>query len=143
MIRLDNKGQSLVLFVMLLPIMIGIMILVIDCGNVMVKKNEIDNVIEMVLDYGLDINNNDIDNMDSNDISNDNVSDVKSLEVLLGYNLKKCHNEVKIDGNKILIKSSAYVDGVFSKVLGFNGFKIESSYIGYIDNSLVVKEKIK
>lgn len=143
MIRLDNKGQSLVLFVMLLPIMIGIIILVIDCGNVMVRKNEIDNVIEMVLDYGFDANNSDIDNMVGNDISINNISDVKSLEVLLGYNLEDSYNQVKIDGNKILIKSSVYVEGVFSKVLGFNGFKIESSYIGYIDNSLVVKEKIK
>lgn len=53
--RLDNKGQSLVMFILLIPIMLGIMALVIDCGNVMVRKNEIGNVIEMVLDYGFAI----------------------------------------------------------------------------------------
>ena len=51
---LNNKGQSLVLFVLLLPIMLGIMALVIDVGNVFVKKNHIDNVIMMVMDVTLD-----------------------------------------------------------------------------------------
>ena len=32
--RLNNKGQSLVLFIVIIPIIIGIMVMVIDIGNV-------------------------------------------------------------------------------------------------------------
>lgn len=176
--RLDNKGQSLVMFILLIPIMLGVMALVIDCGNVMVRKNEIGNVIEMVLDYGFaidkgtgdtgagnvdtdtgvdsDINddeqNSDIDNDTDNvsqtdgqveDVSDNNMDKVADLKRLLDYNLKTSHNEVSFDGSKILIKSETYVEGVFAKVFGFKGFKIESEYVGYRDNARVIKEKIK
>lgn len=173
--RLDNKGQSLVMFILLLPIMLGVMALVIDCGNVMIRKNEIGNVIEMVLDYGLDIDksadeivddinkdldsdnnknnqNGNIDNeiniSDENeaqaiDTNYDNMKKVVALKELLDYNLKTSYNEVSFDESKILIKSDAYVEGIFSKVFGFKGFKIESEYVGYRDNARVIKEKIK
>ena len=51
---LNNKGQSLVLFIIILPILIFILILVIDVGKIIVLKQELNNISEFVLDYGLD-----------------------------------------------------------------------------------------
>ena len=45
---LNNKGQSLVLFVLLIPIFVMIMASVIDVGNLISAKTEIDN---MLLNY--------------------------------------------------------------------------------------------
>lgn len=149
MMRLNNKGQSLVLFILVIPIMLGVMALVIDCGNVMIKKNEINNVIEMIIDYSFDVDNqSDIDTSDEDegqeiDTSNDNMNDVADIKALLDYNLKGCHSEVSFDGSKMLIESDTYVEGIFTKVFGFKGFKIESAYTGYRDNSKIIKEKIK
>ena len=42
--RLNNKGQSLVLFIVIIPIIIGIMVMVIDIGNVIYEKQELDNI---------------------------------------------------------------------------------------------------
>ena len=50
---LNNKGQSLVLFILIIPMLIGIAALVIDVGNAYNQKNEMNNAIELVLEYGL------------------------------------------------------------------------------------------
>ena len=52
----DRKGQSLVLFVLLLPLILGIMILVFDIGNAQVEKNKTNNTIEMILEIALEDN---------------------------------------------------------------------------------------
>ena len=60
---LNNKGQSLVLFVVVLPILLLLLILVIDIGKVIVLKQELNNINEIVLDYGIDnISNEGIEN---------------------------------------------------------------------------------
>ena len=112
---LNNKGQSLVLFVLLLPIMLGIMALVIDVGNVFVKKNHIDNVIMMVMDVTLD-----------KDLKQDEV------EKMLEYNSVDDVYGVKFEGDKVVIHGNAHVKGIFSKVLGFSIFYVESEYVGEV-----------
>ncbi len=52
---MNNKGQTLVLFVLMLPIIIFIMLLVIDVSNMVITKQELNNINKMVLNYGLDI----------------------------------------------------------------------------------------
>ena len=41
MLNMNNKGQVLVLFVIILPIIIFILFIVVDIGNIYLKKNEI------------------------------------------------------------------------------------------------------
>ena len=53
---MNNKGQSLVLFVLLMPIILGIIVLVVDVGKSLVEKNSINNKIELVMEYGLEDN---------------------------------------------------------------------------------------
>ncbi len=124
--KINNKGQSLVLFVLLLPIMIGIMALVIDIGNAMMMKNKTDNVIEMVIDIALN------KELERNEI-----------EDLINYNLKSNKNNINISENRITIQSSTKVEGIFSKLFGFSGFSIESEYIGEIQNEKKLTKKIK
>ncbi len=114
---LNRKGQSLVLFILLLPIMLGIMALVIDVGNAMVTKNSTDNTIEMVLDLALD-----------KDMEQDKI------EELLSYNLEDNQNIVTINDDEIMINSKTNVKGIFSKMFGFSGFQIESEYTGKLEN---------
>lgn len=161
MMKLNNKGQSLVIFILIIPILIGIMALVFDVGNVYVKKNEIDNVLELVLDYGLESKEIDeevvdddtlevTDNRESTDndesieyLEDDLVNREETLKVLLNYNLKNSQNEVTIQDGIIILSSKTYVEGIFSRILNFKGFEIESEYKGYIENNKKVIEKIK
>ena len=50
---MNNKGQSLVLFVLIIPIILGVTALVIDVGETVLTKNSINNKIEMIIECGL------------------------------------------------------------------------------------------
>lgn len=143
MMRLNNKGQSLVLFILVIPILLGIMALVVDVGNALSKKNEVDNVIEFVLDYGLDNKEVLSTNYDKEYLNEDLVNFKDEIEILLNHNLKDSENEVVIKDNVIIISSKTYVEGIFSNILNIKGFPIESEYKGYIENDEEVIEKIK
>lgn len=137
MMRLNNKGQSLVLFILLIPIILGIMALVFDLGNALVKKNEIDNVIEMVLES--DLKNTDKDGESLNSVGSDIRKE--AIEVLLAYNLNDVDTIVVIDGDVVTITGETYVEGIFSNILSIKGFKVISEYKGYLESTDI--EKIK
>ena len=90
---LNNRGQSLVLFILIIPILLGIMALVIDVGNALIKKNEIENAIEFVIDYGLE----------------NEMNETEALIMLLNYNLGDCENTLKIDDDKIINASVSFI----------------------------------
>jgi Flp pilus assembly protein TadG len=123
---MNNKGQSLVLFILIIPILLGVMVLVTDVGNAIHEKNKINSIIEMVIEYGLEEN-----------------SSEEEINKLLEYNLKNNNNTVKIEDNTINITVSSYKKGVISNIISFKGFKIVSEYIGYIKDDKKVIEKVR
>lgn len=125
---LNNKGQSLVLFILVIPILLGIMALVIDVGKAFNEKNNMENTIEFVIDYGLE----------------KETLEEKELALLLDYNLNNYENNLKVEEDKITISSKTYVEGIFTNILNIKGFTIESSYRGYLNEAgKKIIEKIK
>lgn len=122
---MNNKGQSLVLFILVIPILLGIMVLVIDVGNAMYEKNKINSVIEMVIEYGLEEGYTE-----------------DEMNKLISYNLDTDKYLVRILDGVINVKVSDYVDGVISNVVSFDGFKIVSQYKGYMKDDKKVIEKV-
>lgn len=124
---LNNKGQSLVLFILIIPILLGIMALVIDVGNALNEQNKMENAVEFVINYGLE----------------EKIKDEQELKTLLNYNLEDCENTLRITENKIIVSSTSYVEGIFTKILNIKGFLIKSRYQGYLDGDTKRIEKIK
>lgn len=127
---LNNKGQSLVLFIVLLPVLLLFMALVVDLGAAYNLKNDIDNSLELVIEYGLD------------NYSEDGF-DRESINKMLKYNIPGSKNDLVIENDKLIITSNDSVGGVFARVLNINIFKVESKYMGYLDDDKKVIEKIK
>lgn len=131
---LNNKGQSLILFVIVLPILLFILILVIDIGKIIVLKQELNNINEIVLDYGLDklySNDEEIYNFVLEDDLRDLVDlNNESIDVV----------SIEIDNNKIYINLEESVNGVFSSFMNISIFNVKSYYVGYIENN---KKKIE
>ena len=123
---MNNKGQSLVLFILVIPILLGVMVLVIDVGNAIYKKNKINNIIEMVIEDGLE-----------SEYSREEISK------LISYNLDGDKYSVELEDNVIEIKVESYVDGAISNVVNFEGFKVISQYKGYMNNDKKVIEKVR
>lgn len=126
---LNNKGQSLVLFVLLIPIFVMIMASVIDVGNLISAKTEIDNINKIVVDYGLD-------NMNDTNVVND-------MKLLAKENKKDINIDIRFVDMEYRVLCNYYVDGIFSNVLKIKGYNVKSSYIGYLDNNKKIIKKIK
>jgi len=126
---LNNKGQSLVLFVIVIPILLFILILVIDIGNAINLKQELNNINKIVLDYGLDKINAD------------------NLEVELTELIKLNNNEIdkidiNFDNDKIYLNISCDIDLIFISFVDNDLFDITSSYVGYIQDGNKRIEKV-
>ena len=118
---LNNKGQTLVLFVVILPVLLLLLVLIIDVGKMIMLKLELNNISEIVLDYG-------IDNLDKENVQDELVN----LVHLNKKNIDKV--DVSIVDDKIYIDLEASGEGLFSGVVNATLFTIETNYVGYMND---------
>ena len=130
MLSLNNKGQSLILFVLMLPVLLFVMILVIDMGNLMVEKQKLNNINYIMIDYGL---------------SNLTKEDLEEYK----YNYLKLNDE-KIDkikvsktDNDITINLGKKESSMLGHILNLKEVEIISSYKGSIIDDKKVIERLK
>lgn len=123
---MNNKGQSLVTFVLVLPILLLILLTIYDIGNMVLLKNELRNISYIVLDYG--ISNVDDDNLiqDMKALVLKNKSDVDDISI------------AKDDDGRIHV---LLYDTVNTKISFSNIFKIKVSYVGYMDDNKKIIER--
>lgn len=131
---LNNKGQSLVLFIVVLPILLLILVLVIDIGRIIVFKQELDNINKIALDYGLD--NLEIDNLEI-----DNLND-KMVEIIKLNNKKIDDININLENNKLYIELNIDMCGMLSELVDITIFDIKSSYVGYVEDNKKIIERI-
>lgn len=130
MMKLNNKGQTLVMFIVIIPILISIIVLVIDLGSAFTKKQELNNVNKLVIEYGLD-------NLDQENLESD-------LTSYITMNAKDLSNvKVTVENNTINVTTKAYIDGIISKALNIDGFEIVSTYQGYLSGEEKRIERVK
>ena len=124
----NNKGQSLVMFVLILPIILMILVMVVDIGKMMLLRSSLNNINYIAIDYGLD--NLDRENIvgDIEEVIYKNKSDIDSVSVL-------------IDDGKIQITLKDNVDLLILK--NSQIFYVKSSYVGYISNNKKIIERVK
>lgn len=127
MMKLNNKGQSLVLFIVILPIILFMLVLVYDIGNAIYEKNRLSNVNYMVINYALD--NEDVSESDIVNLINKNINRLSNIKVI-------------INDDKVNISLSKNIKGVFGRMFDFDLITAYSEYIGYIDNGNKIIEKV-
>lgn len=126
--KLNNKGQSLVLFVVLMPIILLMFVLVYDVMNAVYEKNRLSNTSYMVIDYALD-NLDGVNESDLVSLINKNVSGLSNIVVL-------------IDNDKVNVTLSKDIKGVFGSIFDFDLITARSEYVGYIENGNKKIEKV-
>lgn len=119
----DSRGQVLVAFILLIPVILMLLALIVDVGFLYVEKRKTDNVIKDTINYGLD-------NLDLQEgtlqtrltkLINSNLDDVQRLNIQIDTN----SIEINITRNKLSIFSNIYKDA---------SYKIVSDYVGNITN---------
>ena len=128
MLKINNKGQSLVMCVLIIPILLLILTLVYDVGNAIYEKDRLSNTNYLTIEYGL----NNIDTVTENDLKNlieQNTSNLKYIYVT-------------IEENQIEIKMEKDAKSIIGKMFNFNLVKIISHYKGKIINNQKEIERI-
>lgn len=128
MLKINNKGQSLVMFVLIIPIFLLILTLVYDVGNAIYEKDRLSNTNYLTIEYGL----NNIDTVTENDLKNLIEKNTSNLKYIY----------VTIEENQIEIKMEKDVKSIIGKMFNFNLVKIISHYKGKIINNQKEIERI-
>ncbi len=126
---LNNKGQSLVMFVLIIPIILLILVLIYDVAGALYEKNRLSNTSYLACEYALD----NIDSIDENGV--------------ISYILKNSDNlnniSVIIKDNTIDIELDKNIKSVFGKNISLDLIEIRSKYRGTIINNEKNIERIK
>ena len=128
MIKLNNKGQSLVLFVLLLPIFLIIMTLVFDIGNAICLKLDLDNVNHMAISYGLD------------NIEEEGIED--TIVDLVKANYDEVEVNILIENDSIILTLGKKSSSFMGHILDIDGFEIVSKYKGSMEEEKRI-ERVK
>ncbi len=106
----NEKGQVLILFLLILPIIILGGACLVDSSYILYQKNRLDNINSDILDS----------------IKNESVLDEEMIADLIEANDEKIVNrEIRV-GEMITIDNYLYVNSLFGQVVGVNRYKITS-----------------
>ena len=123
---MNKHGQTLVLFIILIPIVIAMAAIVVDVGYVVSKKTNIKEVTKTVI---------------KDSLVGKNSSEIETLLIKNSVSVENL--EVIIDGDKIQVKNSIEIDSIFGQIIGIKNYNIKINIIGYEKDNKVVYEYIK
>jgi preprotein translocase subunit SecF len=120
---MNNKGQSLVTFVIIIPIFIILLAFVVDTGLVLENKTKASSTIRTILKT----------------TSND---EDKIRSLLEKNNIPTTNLKIDIKENEVIIKDSYEIESIFGKIIGIKSYKIKVSYkkIEEYGNIIIEKE---
>ena len=118
--KLNNKGQALVAFVIILPVILIIMAIIIDIGLMGVEKRKVTNVMKEAIEYGL-----------KHDSTEEQIKD------MIDKNIK--YKSIDIKSNDDIHISLEYE---YKQIFGFiNKKNIQIKYHGYKENERIKIEE--
>ena len=129
--KLNNKGQSLAIFVIFVPVFIMMGTFVVDVSFAKYNERRLDNLNKQVINYGLKhIDEEPYDNMV--DLIYQNDSDIDSYEININSETKE-----------ISVTLSKSTKGFLGSIVGKEIYNEKSSLKGYIkDDKKIIEKKV-
>ena len=113
MIRLNNKGQSLVMFICLLPILLLIVLAIVDVSRMVIEKNKLNNINNIAIWYYSN-------HKEDDDVTERIISLVKrNDEDIINVRINKDKNTIYLDKK---------IDSTMGKIIGISEYEIVCEY---------------
>ncbi|MBO5096338.1 MAG: pilus assembly protein [Bacilli bacterium] len=122
---MNNKGQTLVIFIILLPIFLALCAFVIDVGLMTYENVKLKNTTKSILNSVVD----------KNKISEDNI---KKLYKKNDINIENI--EIDISNENIIVKNNYYIDSMFGKILSIHEYEVSVNAKMNLINKKIVFE---
>lgn len=121
---MNNKGQALVIFLILLPIFLGLCALVIDSAYIVTNKNRLSNINEIAI-------NDALDGKSENEVREIIKKNNKNIEIIT----------FKRNENTVYIHLQNKINSIFGSILGYEKYEINSKLEGkLVDNKKIISE---
>ena len=120
---MNNKGQTLIIFVIILPILLMVLTLIIDLGFLYIEKRNISNNVYDSVEYYLD------------NIEDDNVK--QNVKNLLNKNIKDINIEIEETLEYVEIKVFKNRKSLYSIIT--HNTEINVIYRGIKENKKIIK----
>lgn len=122
---MNNKGQTLAVFIIVLPVILLLICITIDLGHLYLEKKEIQNTVKEIIKDELN-----------------NEPDKNRIIKLINKNLENVNIEkIEVNSNMIIIKIAKQYKGLFQNILK-NNKTINITYKGYkIGNDITIKKE--
>lgn len=122
---MDRKGQVLVGFLLLLPLLLIFFVFVIDIGFMKVEERKLENTVKEAITYGL-----------KQESPEEEVQ--QQVETMIRKNIDNIEflDTVVTNGN-IQVHLSTRQKNVFGIILNQRMYKIEKRYQGYLENETI------
>lgn len=131
MSRLSNKGQSLAIFIVFIPLFIMMGTFVVDMAYARYNANRLNETNKMIVRYGLKhIEENPFNDMVHLIYQNDSEID--------NYDIK-----IDILNKTVSVSIDKASRGFFGSLIGKDIYKEKSSYIGYIKDEKIIIDEVK
>lgn len=121
---MDNKGQSLIIFIILLPVIILMITGIWEIGNIMVVQTKYEREIKDTIKYGL------------KHLDEENIRE--KLETLLNKNVEG-NKEITIKESEITIKINYTYKSLYSSIIKNKNITVK--YTGKTQNNKITIEK--
>ena len=123
---LNKKGQTSILFVIMIPLILGLAALVIDIGVIFANKSHLKEVTKTAI-------RENISNIDSD-------TDKKIKQILIKNEVNVDNLEIAINDNRINVKNEISIDSIFGSIIGIKNYKIVEDITGYKENEKIIIE---
>lgn len=125
MIKLNDKGQTLVVFVLLLPIFLALCAFVIDVGIMTYENIKLKNVTKSIL---------------NNVVQKNKVSDEAIIALYKENDINIKNLDIKIDSEKIIIENDYFIASMFGKILQIEEYEVRVEANMNLDTKKIIFE---
>lgn len=120
---MNKKGQTLILFVILIPVLLGLCALVIDVGSIVLANTKLREVTKTII----------------SDVAEDaNEDEIRNLYLKNGIPVENL--EVDIQNDKIRIQNEYEIDSIFGSIIGFDTYRVRVDITGAKVNDHILFE---
>lgn len=129
---MNNKGQTLVMFILVLPLLLIILCLTIDVGLLSLEKKKIENIVKSAMKYELNSTETNTE-VSKNRLINMITKSINDIKI----------KTVEITNDKVITVSiSKEYKGIFSKVIKNSIFDIDLTFKGFKNgNDIIIKKE--
>ena len=120
---MNRRGQVLILFITLLPLILMCVALIIDTGFLYMEKRHVDLVVKDTTMYGMK-NIESVTEKELYDLLEKNIDDLKEKKVVMNDGILRI--SVSLDKN-----------GLFSGLFGEDKYEIRSEYKGMVEHDSI------